>query len=1006
MKYFAFFLFVLLLAVDTKPTEAVCGYESCPETKPNFVNIHLVPHSHDDAGWLKTVDQYFYGHKNNIQHAGVQYIIDTVVSELIKDPKRRFIQVETSFFAKWWKEQSETVKQVVKKLVNEGRLEFTNGAWSMNDEAAVNYHSVIDQFTVGLKFLDETFGACARPRVGWQIDPFGHSREQASLYAQMGYDGEFFSRMDHKDKARRMEDLSLEMIWDASESLSDAKLFTGLLYSSYWETSGFCFDVLCRDDPIIDGDSYDNNVQTRVDDFLAYAAKVAAKFRTTHIMIPLGGDFQYEDAHINYKNMDKLIKYVNERQADGSTYNLFYSTPACYLNSVHEGLQTWPNKTDDFFPYASDSNSFWTGYYTSRPTQKRFERDGNHMLQTAKQLSVFADLKSQQQKEDLDYLRQIMGVMQHHDAITGTEKQAVSNDYDRLLYDGIIGGASNARDALRVLTNLPEGEFESCLQLNISECAFTQDSADNVVVTLFNPLAHTSSQYVRVPVKEENYQVTDEKGRLVASEVVPVAWQVLALEYRQNTTQHELVFKASVNKIASYYIKKVDKVESKEIVLPKAAKKSVKQNEKNLEVPQRFKKVHSMQNVETHADDDSETVVQTSEIKLVIDNNTGRLKNVEMNGVSEAIDQNFAIYETYESGAYVFRQKEDVDLKFLEDKVEFTVYDGALVKEVHQQFSEWISQVIRIYEGVNRVEFEWLVGPIPTDEDTAREIVTVFDSEISSNGVFYTDSNGREMIKRVKDKREDFNPDLGRQPISGNYYPIVSRIALEDINKRIALLNDRAQGGTSMQNGQLELMLHRRLVQDDGYGVGEALNEQKYEKPLIARGKVYLILNSVEESTKVERLAEKEIHLPFWKFFSSHSQVNRNAAAKPLADFNVWPQSVHLLTLEPFSEHEVLLRLENFLDHIEGNVVSFNIRSILDDLGGVEIRETTLDGNMPLSEMKRMKFQHDAAGSRPKTAEFFTSQHKPLVAHKSQADSKFSVSLKPMQIRTFIIRNE
>lgn len=39
----------------------------------------------------------------------------------------------------------------VKKLVEEGRLEFTGGAWSMNDEAAVHYQSVIDQFTVGLK---------------------------------------------------------------------------------------------------------------------------------------------------------------------------------------------------------------------------------------------------------------------------------------------------------------------------------------------------------------------------------------------------------------------------------------------------------------------------------------------------------------------------------------------------------------------------------------------------------------------------------------------------------------------------------------------------------------------------------------------------------------------------------------------------------------------------------------------------------------------------------------
>ncbi|XP_034669857.1 lysosomal alpha-mannosidase-like [Drosophila subobscura] len=1000
MKYFGSILtFFLLLAIDTKPTAAVCGYESCPETKPNLVNIHLVPHSHDDVGWLKTVDQYYYGHKNDIQNAGVQYIIDTVVSELIKDPKRRFIQVETAFFAKWWQEQSEAVQQSVKKLVNEGRLEFAGGAWSMNDEAAVNYQSVIDQFTLGLKWLNETFGACARPRIGWQIDPFGHSREQASIFAQMGYDGEFFGRMDHRDKSKRMDKFELEMIWNASESLDQMELFTGMLYNKYSHVPGFCFDSLCNDPPIIDDKSSENNVEVRVHDFINYVQLLETHYRSNHIMVPMGDDFHYANAQKNYKNMDKLIKYVNQLQFK---YHVFYSTPSCYLNALHQTLATWPNKTQDFFPYASDSNSFWTGYYTSRPTQKRFERDGNHMLQTAKQLSVFADLKSEQQKEDLDYLRQIMGVMQHHDAITGTEKQAVSNDYDRLLYDGIIGGASNARDALRVLTNLPEGEFESCLQLNISECAFTQDSADNVVVTLFNPLAHTSSQYVRVPVKEENYQVTDEKGRVVASEVVPVAWPVLALEYRQNTTQHELVFKASVNKIASYFIKKVDKVESKEIVIPMADRKPMTQLEKNLEVLKRFKKAHPMKNVETHADDDSETVVQTSQIKLVIDNNTGRLKTVEMNGVSETIDQNFAIYETYESGAYVFRQKEDVDLKFLEDKVEFTVYDGALVKEVHQQFSEWISQVIRIYEGVNRVEFEWLVGPIPTDEDTAREIVTVFDSEISSNGVFYTDSNGREMIKRVKDKREDFNPDLGRQPISGNYYPIVSRIALEDSNKRIALLNDRAQGGTSMQNGRLELMLHRRLIRDDGYGVGEALNEQKYEKPLIARGKVYLILNSVEESTKVERVAEKEVLLPFWKFFSSYSKVNRNAAAKPLPDFNVLPHSVHLLTLEPFSEHEVLLRLENFLDHM----VSFNIRSIFDDLGGAEIRETTLDGNLPLSEMKRMKFQHDAAGSRPKTAEYFTSQHKPLGAHKSRADSEFSVSLKPMQIRTFIIRKE
>ena len=52
-----------------------------PDNGPN-ITVHIIPHSHDDVGWLKTVDEYYYGSKQSIQWAGVQYTIDTVVSEL------------------------------------------------------------------------------------------------------------------------------------------------------------------------------------------------------------------------------------------------------------------------------------------------------------------------------------------------------------------------------------------------------------------------------------------------------------------------------------------------------------------------------------------------------------------------------------------------------------------------------------------------------------------------------------------------------------------------------------------------------------------------------------------------------------------------------------------------------------------------------------------------------------------------------------------------------------
>jgi lysosomal alpha-mannosidase len=55
----------------------------------------------------------------------------------------------------------------------------------MHDEGATHYNSIIDQHSLGAEFLRDQFGECARPKIGWQIDPFGHSREVASLFAQV-----------------------------------------------------------------------------------------------------------------------------------------------------------------------------------------------------------------------------------------------------------------------------------------------------------------------------------------------------------------------------------------------------------------------------------------------------------------------------------------------------------------------------------------------------------------------------------------------------------------------------------------------------------------------------------------------------------------------------------------------------------------------------------------------------------------------------------------------------
>ncbi|ALC39282.1 CG9463 [Drosophila busckii] len=984
--------------------EAKCGYASCHPTKPNMLNVHLVAHTHDDVGWLKTVDQYYYGSETLIQKAGVQYIIDSVVASLLKDPAKRFIYVESAFFFKWWKEQTPELQEQVKMLVNEGRLEFIGGAWSMNDEATTHYQSTIDQFAWGLRKLNDTFGECGRPRVGWQIDPFGHSREMASMFAQMGFDGMFFGRLDYQDKDERLMTKKAEMIWHGSANLAEkADLFTGALYNNYQAPPGFCFDILCADQPIIDGKhSPDNNVKQKIDAFFEFVTKMSKGYRTPNLLITMGEDFHYQNADMWYKNLDKLIKYANERQANGSNINLLYSTPSCYLKSLHDAGISWPTKSDDFFPYASDPHAYWTGYFSSRPTLKRYERDGNHFLQVCKQLGALTPKQSPEFEAHLGFMRETMGIMQHHDAVTGTEKQKVALDYAKRLSVAIRACGANMRNILNTLSlgskqNELDGsknnvlEFKTCTLLNISSCSVSETN-ERFALTLYNPLAHSTNEYVRIPVPDYKYIVLDHAGKRVPTQVVPVPKALIQIKHRKSSAAFELVFQATQLPpvgYKTYYIEKNSNA-TRSLAPTAMPKKS-----------------------------SSYTSIGNKQIKLTFDTN-GFLSQVTADEMTRMISQEFLYYEAAvgdnreflnrSSGAYIFRPYKN-KYHFAADQVDIVVYKGDLVQEVHQQFNEWISQVVRVYSDSNHAEFEWLVGPIPIDDKMGKEVITRFNSDIESNGIFYTDSNGREMLKRQRDHRDSWYVRI-HEAVSGNYYPVTAKIALEDKLARMAILTDRAQGGSSLKDGALELMVHRRLLHDDAFGVDESLNETEYGAGLIARGKHHLFVGQSHLRPSIslqalERVAQLETLLPSWRFFSNMSAFSSTQWLSKFKNMytgiaSALPKHIHLLTLEPWHHNELLVRFEHILeqqdDPILSKYVQFNVRDVLSGFNIQNMRETTLDGNAWLDEHQRLQFVPDAAGEDYNSYATFSRAAKSvhlLRADKPQLDALYSSEALP-----------
>ncbi|XP_049776423.1 lysosomal alpha-mannosidase-like [Schistocerca cancellata] len=974
--------FTVSLPVRSTVEDSTCGYSACHATEPGYINIHIIPHSHDDVGWLKTVDQYYYGLKQNVQLAKVKDIIDTALDELEKNSDRRFIYVETAFLWKWWLENDEDRRQLMRDLINSGQLEIIGGAWSMNDEAATNYQSIIDQFTFALRQLNDSFGACGRPHVGWQIDPFGHSREMASIFAQLGYDGVFFARSDYQDRQRRYQTKDTEMIWQGSANLgTSSRLFAATFNNTYFPPEGFCFDSNCGGIPINDDpQSPSYNVDAKVTEFIAYIEEQASYMKSDHVLVTMGGDFHYQEAASWFVNLDKLIKYVNERQTEGSKLHALYSTPSCYLKAVNDANIKWELKEDDFFPYAGDAHEYWTGYFTSRATSKYFERQGNNFLQVCKQLYALADIEDTY-SEDLEKLQEIMGIYQHHDAITGTEKQNVCDDYNLMLYDGFQHCGKIVDRALNKISAGGDStlSFSSCLLSNISQCDISESSL-NFVVTVYNPLSQATSYYVRIPVQDGTYSVTDANGNEQIIQLVPLPDAIYNVPGRDSNATQEIVFQATDVPALGYYSYYVS---------------STKQE-------------RSYSNIIS----ENATYIGNNYLQVILHETQGTVKSVIINGTELPLSQNFYYYEGWagtnagpdmrSSGAYIFRPVGS-EATMVSGTATVKIYKGDVVEEVHQTFSDWISQVIRIYKTEKHIEFEWLVGPIPTEDGVGKEIISRFNTNLVNNETFYTDSNGREMIQRRVNYRSTWDYVV-EEPVSGNYYPITSKIVIKDENKglEMAVLNDRAQGGSSLRNGEVELMIHRRLLYDDGMGVAEPLREQAFGKGLVVRGKHWLLMGNITGgdgwslASQERFLAQKKLLSP-WVLLSNADNVAftewTNSHETQFSGLRQeLPQNIKILTLEPWKDNSLLLRLEHILENEEDTNLSqpatVNLEALFTPFSISSIRETTLGGNQWLEDNTRLIWV-DEEGT-------------PSTTRQSKEDIP-NVTLEPMEICTFVI---
>jgi len=109
--------------------------------------------------------------------------------------------------------------------------------------------------------------------------------------------------------------------------------------------------------------------------------------------------------------MDKLIKYINARPHWG--INIFYSTPETYIAKLNTLNVSFPNKYDDFMPYADNPVGYWTGYFTSRIALKLWVKEAGRFLQSTRTLfGLLAMNKDTLLTEFSDYFTDAVDVLE------------------------------------------------------------------------------------------------------------------------------------------------------------------------------------------------------------------------------------------------------------------------------------------------------------------------------------------------------------------------------------------------------------------------------------------------------------------------------------------------------------------------------------------------------------------------------------------------------------------
>ncbi|KAL2100361.1 hypothetical protein ACEWY4_004755 [Coilia grayii] len=586
----------------------------------------------------------------------------------------------------------------------------------------------------------------------------------------------------------------------------------------------------------------DANVQDRARMLLDQYRKKSKLFRSKVVLVPLGDDFRYTEAlewDQQFQNYQKLFDYMNSHPE--LHVKAQFGTISDYFEALRKATgdtvdsPALPVVSGDFFTYADRDDHYWSGYFTSRPFYKRLDRVLESHLRAAEILYSLAlagmrregkwsSFPTSESYKLLRAARRNLALFQHHDAITGTGKDWVVVDYGTRLFHSILNLKRVIVSSAHWLALKDKQTFNhdsSALFLQMDDVQPAQDALPRKTVlkigpqprslVIYNPWEQARSSVVTVYVNTPHVRVLDAYGQQLTAQLSAIWDDTNTL----STEAYQLSFVAQVPALGLGVYQLCEGAGQS----PESAHYVVLQQVKEVSI----KGAEHFQ-VAVSGGQSEPIILENAYLHLSISPHTGLLERMRLKeeGVSREMKVEFLWYGTSskkdKSGAYLFLPDGEAKPYTPSRPTVTRVTRGSVFSEVTTILPH-ITHTVRLYhiQGVEGQAAE-ICNSVDIRGEFNREIAMRITSDLNSKDRFFTDLNGFQIQPRRT---------MAKLPLQANFYPMSSMAYLQEPGFRLSLLTAQSLGASSLHSGQLEVILDRRLNQDDNRGLGQGVLDNK-----------------------------------------------------------------------------------------------------------------------------------------------------------------------------------